>query len=291
MEKQKIAVVGGDERALYAARAFLDAGNRVALYGFEEAPAGRCGGYGEMTCEEPYSLPEAVFSARAVLLPVPVMRNGAVNCPFSARPIELNALLQTLAHSSARIFGGAIPKEFVKKDTVDLLLDDRFARSNALPTAEAAIGLSLLHYPSVLEGSRCAVFGAGRIGEILIRKLNALGADVAVYERKKEKRETLQNNGIAAFPFEELNAGVGGYDLVYNTVPFPVVDDGISRRFSKECLYIELASKPGGMTKKARETAACEILDAQGLPGRCSPRYSGDLIARTVLDALNERED
>ena len=288
MNQQKIAVIGGDERALEAASALLRAGKRVALYGFEEAPAKRCGGYGLDACEEPYTVKEAITGADIVLLPVPVYRRGVFTAPFRAGGFDGEE--RAVAGAGVTLLGGGIPAALAMGNvTLDLLSDPGFAEQNALPSAEGAIGLALLNYRSVLENSGCAVLGYGRIGRMTAKKLAALGAAVTVYDRKEEKRRAARTAGHAAEDFPALAENIGRYDLIFNTVPFPVADAQTVRAASPHTLYLELASSPGGLAAPAREEAPFTVLDAPGLPGKYSPRYAGEYLARRILDALDKK--
>ena len=81
------------------------------------------------------------------------------------------------------------------------------------------------------------------------------------------------------------------YDLVFNTVPKLIFDRNILERFNKHTLFIDLASKPGGIDFEAAHDFGLKIIWALSLPGKTAPVTSGEIIAETISSMLEERND
>jgi len=282
----KIAVIGGDARAIEAARALMARACRVTLFALDGASVCSCAA--ARVCEEPYLLAEALASADAVLLPVPVCRDGVnLFAPFASSPLPLRRLTPSLPPGRL-IVGGRLPRELaaLPGPALDLLENEDFARANALPTAESAVGLALLHHPGVLSGASCALLGYGRINSLLAPRLAALCAKVTVFARSPAARASAASAGFAALPFDDLPAASPSFDFIFNSVPAPVVSPTAARALPPDALYIELASPPGGVAPEVLPLLRCSVLPAPGLPGKYSPRYAGALIADFLLSAL-----
>ncbi len=283
----KVAVIGGDRRTLYAAKELTKAGAHCCLYGLEGDVSGNCNGFTQGSCNAPYLLSEALQGAQAILLPVPVSRDGkTVFMPLSSKKTELKDLCKCLPEGLP-VYGGNLPEELKKgRPYVDLLEKKEFTEANALPTAESALALAALNYEGLLSGSRCAIAGYGNIGKILARRLMALGVRVQVYARRAESRRQAHLSGMDAYEFKDLPDRAGDIDIFFNTVPFPLLDETVTPLFKEEALYMELASPPYGMNDRGREKLNCKHLMASGLPGKYSPLYAGKLIAGTILKTV-----
>ena len=57
----------------------------------------------------------------------------------------------------------------------------------------------------------------------------------------------------------------------------------------KGSLLIDLASKPGGVDIEEAGNAGVKTIWALSLPGKVAPISSGEIIARTILNILEER--
>ena len=70
--------------------------------------------------------------------------------------------------------------------------------------------------------------------------------------------------------------------MIFNTVPAPVIGEELLSRQGPDTLLLELASAPGGIDRAAAEKRGLFLLDAPSLPGRFSPKASGELIKEAV---------
>ena len=174
-------------------------------------------------------------------------------------------------------------------------LADYFARPelavyNAIPTAEGCIGILLQQRTRTLWGAEVLVLGFGPVGQALAVRLSALGAGVTVCARRPEQRALAESLGLRAAPLTALAGLAPAFDTVVNTIPAPVLGDGVLARLRSGSLIVDLASKPGGTDFAAAEELGLHAEHALALPGRCAPQTAGALIAQTVLAILEERD-
>lgn len=277
-------LLGGDRRQLYLARLLREDGGTVLLHGLEKLEGAQ-----EFPC---VSLEELCARSQRVLLPLPATRDGkTLYAPFGEEPIALD---DTLA---ARLKGRMVLGGMVEKlrqashlwESVELL--DYFQREeltvgNAFLTAEGALALAIENWPGGLAGSHCLVTGFGHIGKALCCGLRALGAWVDCAARKPWDLAGIRALGCRALSYRQLSRS---YDLIFNTVPALVLGEELLNRQSRDALLVELASAPGGIDRDAAQRCGLPVLDAPSLPGRFSPKASGELIKEAVYHILEER--
>ena len=78
------------------------------------------------------------------------------------------------------------------------------------------------------------------------------------------------------------------YDVIFNTVPAPVLTAQALSRQRWGTLLLELASPPGGIDREAARRFGLRVVDAPGLPGRLSPKAAGELIKEAVYAMMEE---
>lgn len=174
-------------------------------------------------------------------------------------------------------------------------LADYFARPelavyNAIPTAEGCIGILLQQRTRTLWGAEVLVLGFGPVGQALAVRLSALGAGVTVCARRPEQRALAESLGLRAAPLTALGGLAPAFDTVVNTIPAPVLGDGVLARLRSGSLIVDLASKPGGTDFAAAARRGHRAIHALSLPAACAPETAGEAVARTVQTMLQERE-
>ena len=70
-----------------------------------------------------------------------------------------------------------------------------------------------------------------------------------------------------------------------------IFTEDILRKFSDDTLFIDLASKPGGIDITSAQELGRKVIWALGLPGKTSPVTAGEIIAETIDNMLTERGD
>ena len=62
-------------------------------------------------------------------------------------------------------------------------------------------------------------------------------------------------------------------------------------RFADDTIFIDLASKPGGIDFASAQELGKKVIWALGLPGKTAPVTSGEIIAETIDNMLIERRN
>ena len=209
-----------------------------------------------------------------LLLPIPSFDS----CGLIKGGENLNDVRSKL-HPNATIIGGNLG-DF---KGLDLLKDTFYVTHNAYLTAECAIRFAAQRMDLAWKGSNVLVMGWGRIGKCLTKILIALGATVAIAARKEADRALASALGARAVSLESMNPLLSHQDVIFNTIPTPVLTDHQANMCCSDCLLIELASKPGILSDRA--------IPALGLPGKMVPKSSGRLIADTVIRLTSLKEE
>ncbi len=283
--KKQIVLVGGDQRTPYLAKILENNKLSVKVYGMEQ--------YKSIPLD--ITITHQLTSADIYILPIPLTKdNITVNAPYSSAKINIENLLNH-CDSNTVIFAGNIPQWVINKGTqmgivmYDYGKSDEFAMQNALPTAEGAIEILMNQTPYVLEGKSICVVGFGRIGKVLAQKLKLLGCHVTVTARKQTQLDTITNMGYTPYPTQELSLAPK-FDIIVNTVPAPVITQAVLKKQNKNCLIVDLASKPGGVDFDCAKTLGIKTIHALSLPAKHAPATAASIIAKTILEFIYETE-
>lgn len=160
------------------------------------------------------------------------------------------------------------------------LADAAFQTDNALPSAEGAVYAVMSRMADTLAGSRCLVLGYGALGRALAQLLRGMGARVCVCARRRESRLAAAQAGAEARAFAELPSLLQKTDIVFNTVPAPVLDAPLLLLLPQSALVIELASAPFGVDMDACARCGLTAWREGGIPARYAPMAA----ARALLD-------
>ncbi len=277
-------ILGGDRRQIYLARSIASDGYPVYISCLEE---------GEGT-EGLTALPPGELAAACgtVILPLPVTRDGkTLNAPLSGQKILLDDGFAALFRGKA-VYGGMMEKLYRSSPVwesaaaYDYYAREELVVGNAFLTAEGAVGVAIQEYEGALNGSRCLVTGFGRIGKALCLALRGLGAGVDCAARKSKDLTAVRALGCRPLRYEEIREA---YDVVFNTVPAQVLTAPLLARQRPDTLILELASAPGGIDLEAARRLGLRVRDVPSVPGRMSPKTSGELIKETVYHMMEER--
>lgn len=165
---------------------------------------------------------------------------------------------------------------------------EELAVKNAVPTAEGAIAIAMDETPFTIHGSSCLIAGYGRIGRVLAKMLRGMGANVTVSARKFQDFAWIEAEACRTVQTGEISKTAGEYDIIFNTVPYPVINGEVLRSVKKDCLIIDLASKPGGVDFECAKTLGLNTIWALSLPGVVAPKTAGIIIKDTIMNIRNE---
>ena len=79
-----------------------------------------------------------------------------------------------------------------------------------------------------------------------------------------------------------LSPALDGCEVVFNTVPAPVLPYELLQKLPPDALLVELASAPGGCNAAEAEALGLRYRAAPGLPGRAAPRTAGEYLGQVI---------
>ena len=276
-DRMRTAIIGGDERMIYAAEGFLRDGAEVRMSCFERSD------YTGIECIDPKT---AASWADIIILPVVPVNNGCLNAPLSGQKIGVQELAEYI--SSKPVFTGRanLLKEFTNGRLFDYTAREGFSVRNAVLTAEGALGVVISEYSDSLFNADVLVTGFGRIGRVTARYLRAMGARVTVAVRSESAAAWAEAEGYKTCGYspEELSR----YSLVINTVPALIITSYIIDLMSADTLIIDLASMPGGVDDDCAHDGGVRCIHALALPARTAPVAAGRIIKETICSMIKE---
>lgn len=269
-----IGFLGGDKRMAYLARMLAEDGFEVKTWSIE----------GMEECK-----PSEALAAERVVLPVPLQKDGRLN----GTRLPLGELWQKL-DGAQHVYAGAVSAEARAQAErlglrlTDYYADEALAVKNAVPTAEGALAAAMERMSVTLHGAPCLVVGFGRVGKLLARDLDALGAEVSVSARRFDDFAWIDALGYHALHTRRLAGKLGAFRAVFNTVPDMVLTDPLLAELRRDCVLVELASRPGIDADAARSRNLAYV-SAGGLPGKTAPETAA-LALRETLYRIWEEE-
>ena len=286
MKNKKIGVIGADRRLSVVGDRLAGCGYEVCLFG----------GINSENQKNISSLRACCEGAGALILPLPYSRDGRwLNCPGGKSAVSVKAVIDE-ARSGCIIFGGCFDDAFFEKaadgkiKAVDYYDSERVQILNALPTCEGAICEAISATEKTLAFSEVFVCGYGRIGSLLSEKLSLLGARVNVASLNEKSLAKARIRGFDICPLDRLKTRISEADIIFNTVPHKIISHDEAVKIKPECVYIELASAPGGIDKAYAEEKGIKIISAQGLPSKYAPVSAGEIIADFIKEKIKEEE-
>jgi dipicolinate synthase subunit A len=142
--------------------------------------------------------------------------------------------------------------------------------------------------PITLHDSACIILGFGRIGKILAKMLNGLGANVYVEARKYEDIAWIKSYGYKPVLLKDIDSIISKADAIFNTIPSIILDESKLKLINKDCLIIDLASKPGGVDFEKAKEIGVKAIWALSLPGKVAPITAAKFIKETVFNIIGE---
>lgn len=272
-----ISVIGGDSRIIELTKILENEGNKqndskdkkekneILLFGQEE--------YEELKEFKRYfSLKDTIENSDIIITSIPISKDGiTVNAPYTKKQIFIKEIFE-IANNKKIITGNiteAIQKHINVKNNneiIDILKNEELAILNSIPTAEGAIQIAMEKSKITIHNSNCLVMGFGRIGKILSKMLIGIGANVYCEARKSTDIAYIKSYGYNAIHLNELNKNLEKFDFIFNTIPFIILNNTNLNNVKKECLIVDLASKPGGIDFEYAKNIGLQTEWALALP-------------------------
>ena len=287
MNKKKFAVVGGDLRSVKLANLIAAQGNTVNIYGFKNA------GF-ELGIEESSTLEDVIRESDVVIGPLPCSGdNETLNAPFHPDKIYINDVFKKMNKNQLFIAGRISEKishlaQIYNIYSVDLLEREEMAVLNAIPTAEGAIQIAMEEMPITLHGCNVLILGFGRIGKVLAKMLDGIGSNVFVEARKYSDIAWIRSYAYKPVLLNEMEKCIGEMDVIFNTIPHVVLNEEMLKKLGKDCIVIDLASKPGGVDFEKAKDIGVKTIWALSLPGKVAPVTAAEFMKDTINNIIEE---
>lgn len=274
-----IIFLGGDLRQKYASNYFLKNGYDSECYLDFDIEI----------------IEEKLKRADIISFPIPVSTDGS-NLKMKNHCVSLNEIMETV-RGRCIILGGKFPNQIkntfsTNRKIIDYMDIEPFQIQNALLSAEGAIYYAKQRFEKSIHGANIAILGCGRIGKILAYLLRSHGANVTVIARCDINLTWSKLIGYNIFklgvksPQTTLN-----YDIIFNTIPFHIIDECFASKIDTNTIIIDLASYPYGIDEKTVEKYNIKYYRELGIPGRYAPQSAGEIIAKTIINYVLTRED
>lgn len=284
-----VLMVGGDQRELILMQSLTGCGARVVAAGFLNLPA-------HPLIEAVRDLPHALAKAHAVIAPMSSTdvhgRITAVSDP--TMELVLDSDFFSRMRRDAPFFIG-IARPVIRSlcreagiRVIEMAEVDEIATLNSIPTAEGAIQRAMEELQITIHGSQAAVIGFGRCGVTLTRMLLGLGARTTVIARNPAQLARAYEMGACIAPWEQAEVVLARAQVIFNTVPAPVLSRSILERLDRGCLIIDIASAPGGTDFEAARALGIRAYLELGLPGKVAPQTAGEILGRCIPPMIRD---
>lgn len=285
-----ISIIGGDLRNKKLAELFAQDGENVCIYGFNDAS-----NLNNVEIKE--CLDDAIEFGEIIISGMPLTRDNIIinNYDFD-KPIYIKEIFCKMRNNQVFIAGKIDQqiKEIANEFNVtyyDLLEREEMAVLNAIPTAEGAIQIAMEELPITLHGANILNMGFGRIGQILCKMLLGIGGNVYCSARKYSDLAWIRSYGYNPIEHKDLDANLNKFDIIFNTVPSVILDEQKLKLLKKDCLIIDLASKPGGVDFDKAKELGVRINWALALPGKVAPISAAGYMKETIYNIILESKN
>lgn len=276
-----ILIIGGDRREVDLYLHFKKIGASANLFGFNNFK-----NLGVVLSADDFL--EQLKITDVIITPLSgIEADGEIYAPFAGKKISINCpeILSAINPEAIFIAGYIHPtlKDIFKEYSIRFYETrgmDEISTLNAIPTAEGAIQFAMANTDKTIHNSQSFVLGFGRCGKILADTLKALGAEVTVVARRWEVLAWVEALKMIPLHLDDLKREIGKAEVIYNTIPFPVLDAGILCNVNKSALIIDIASYPGGIDYAAAEKLNIRTTLLPGLPGKVAPKTASKILCR-----------
>ena len=287
--KKSISVVGGDLRIVKLIEMLVSDGYTVYTYGLEQAEE-------LLSLENVEMCPtveEVIAASEVVIGPIPVTSDRRnLSMPFSNVKLPIEEFVSKV--NCRALIAGTLFEEQKKvleeKNVkyIDVLKREEFTVLNTIATAEGTIQIAMEETQKTVHGSKVLILGFGRIGKVLAKMLDGIGAKVYCEARKNEDISWIKAYGYEPIYLNELNENLGKFDIIINTIPFQILDNERLDLVKKDAVLIDVASNPGGIDRKAAKEKDLKVIWALSLPAKVAPLTSAAYIKETIYHVLKE---
>ena len=226
-----------------------------------------------------------------------VMEKNMIYCRFNNTSIELDKNILVGTKEDVLIFSGISTPNLEEmlsisnRKCVYMMKDENVVRRNAIPTVEGIIADVIVNTEMTIDNSNILVFGYGNIGQILVKYLNLLGANVTVAIIEKNDEAILKGIGIESFysnDYDSLIKKISSTDVIINTVPSTIIDDSFIKYINRECYVLDVASHPHGINREILDEFFIKNKLYLGIPGKIAPKTSGKILSKKIDEVMGD---
>ncbi len=226
-----------------------------------------------------------------------VMEKNLINCRFNNTPIKIDEDFLVNSKDNVLIFSGISSPcldnmlRVSGRDCIYMMKDKAVIRENAIPTVEGIIADLVLNTNKTINESNVLVFGYGNIGQVLVKYLSMLGADVAVSVIEPDDIKILNAIGVDCFysnSCSDLVSHIKNTDIIVNTVPDKIIDNSLIKYINKDCYVLDIASHPHGIDREVLDEFFIKNKLYLGIPGKVAPKTSGKILSRKINKVLGD---
>lgn len=237
-----------------------------------------------------FSITNKISDADALIAPIPLTLDGkTINT--ADKKILIDELFSTMKKDAYLFCASHLPASIWKSynvKAINYFEDESLSVLNAVATVEGALAAAITNTDFTLHSSACLVAGFGRIGKLLAKSLNNLGANTYVFARKESDLSWINAYGYS--PVKNIKDIADKCDIIFNTVPFEIINKDVLDRINESTLIIDLSSLPGGVDKEYAKKRNINVIHALSLPAKTAPITSGEIIAKTIIKIIKNME-
>ncbi len=283
MKNLNFLIIGGDIRLLYLAEILAKKNNTIYIMGHHINNNIKniiiLDNLSEIDCD-----------INCIILPVITsVDDETVNILFTTQKVYIDEVIEISNKQTAVFIGNAsyVLSEKFKDNGIkfyDYFTDEKLTILNAIATSEGAIKLAIENTLKTLYKSKILITGFGRISKVLLNHLKGFNVDITIAARSEEQRVWAEANGGASIHIKNIAKMniLQDIDIIFNTIPSMIFDKNILSLLKKDCLIIDLASKPGGVDFDFAKQINKKVIWAGGLPGKISPLSATEYILEVV---------
>ena len=302
-----ISVVGGDKRTVELVKLLEKDKHEICLFGLGKSE--------ELSnFKHASNLEEALQNADLIITSIPLSKDGKkINAVFTEKTILIEDFFQKAKNTimAAMSATSTVPSPFTSppKNTIivtgnitdeiskyirienhnkiiDVMKEEELTIKNAIPTAEGAIQIAMEKSNITIHNSKCLVLGFGRIGKLLSKMLSGIGAKVYCEARKQQDLAWIQAYGYNPIHLKNIDRVLNQFDFIFNTIPYVIIDKQRLEKIKKECILIDLASKPGGIDFNQAKEMNLQVEWALALPGKVAPKTAAEYIYEIIAQLI-----
>lgn len=286
-----VSIIGGDLRIVNLIELLSKDDFLVYTYGLENSED-LIESQNVRKCD---TISELVNSSEIIIGPVPMTNDSEnLSAPFSEEKIPIEKLIKEMSNKNKTFLAGKLSEKMIARlqeeniKYIDLLKREELIVLNTIATAEGTIQIAMENTTRTIHGSNILIMGFGRVGKVLAKMLDGIGAKVSCEARKNSDIAWIKAYGYNPIHLSELENELGNYDIIINTIPFLILDENRLKYVKKECTILDLSSNPGGVDRTAARKLGLKSIWALSLPGKVAPMTSAEFIKETLYHILKE---